>query len=165
MAISPERKEAILKKLLPPLSRSVAQLAREEGIGEQTLYNWRNQLKAQGYAVPVSGQKPDDWSGEAKLAVVIETAPLSETELSQYCREKGLYREQVQQWKLECLSGFQTSEVQTKTIKQQAKADKAEIKSLQRELRYKEKALAEAAALLVLRKKLNALWGDDSEES
>ena len=63
------------------------------------------------------------------------------------------------------MSGFQTSEVQTKTIKQQAKADKAEIKSLQRELRYKEKALAEAAALLVLRKKLNALWGDDSEES
>ena len=60
MAISPERKEAILKKLLPPLSRSVAQSAREEGIGEQALYNWRNQLKAQGYAVPVSGQKPDD---------------------------------------------------------------------------------------------------------
>ncbi|WP_019677122.1 transposase, partial [Arsukibacterium perlucidum] len=45
---SPVRKEAILKKLLPPVSRSVAQLAREEGICEQTLYNWRNQLKAQG---------------------------------------------------------------------------------------------------------------------
>jgi putative transposase len=76
-----------------------------------------------------------------------------------------LFREQVQQWKLDCLSGFQTSEVQAKTIKQQAKADKAEIKSLKHELRYKENALAEAAALLVLRKKLNTLLGDESEES
>ncbi|GMA84651.1 hypothetical protein GCM10025855_41860 [Shewanella glacialipiscicola] len=99
----------------------------------------------------------DDWSAEAKLAVIIETAPLSEAEINQYCREKGLFREQVQQWKQDCLAGFQTSEVQTKTIKQQAKADKAEIKSLQRELRYKEKALAEAAALLVLRKAQCAL--------
>jgi transposase-like protein len=57
-------------------------LAREEGISEQTLCNWRNQLKAQGYVVPVSGQKPDDWSGEAKFAVVIETSQLSEAELS-----------------------------------------------------------------------------------
>ena len=52
-----------------------------------------------------------------------------------------------------------------KTIKFQSKADKAKIKSLKRELGYKEKALAETAALLVLRKKLNALWKDDNEES
>jgi hypothetical protein len=63
------------------------------------------------------------------------------------------------------LAGFQISEVQAKTIKQQAKADRAEIKNLKHELCYKEKALAETAALLVLRKKLNALWEDDSEES
>ena len=90
---------------------------------------------------------------------------MTETEVSRYCREKGLFREQVQQWRLDCLGGFTSSEVQAKTIKQQAKLDKAEIKSLHRELRYKEKALAETAALLVLRKKLNALWEDDNEES
>jgi hypothetical protein len=65
----------------------------------------------------------------------------------------------------DCLGGFQSSESQAKTIKIQTKADKAEIKSLKRELRYKEKALAETAALLVLRKKLIALWEDDNEES
>ena len=162
---SPERKDSILKKLLPPHNLTVAEVAREEGMAVQTLYHWRDNARKEGRPVPGKTLTADDWSAEAKLAVIIETAPLSEAEISQYCREKGLYREQVQQWKLECLSGFQTSEVQTKTIKQQAKADKAEIKSLQRELRYKEKALAEAAALLVLRKKLNALWGDDSEES
>ena len=162
---SPERKEAILKKLLPPHNLTVAEVAREEGIAVQTLYHWRDIARKEGRPVPGKTLTADDWSAEAKLAVIIETAPLSEAEINQYCREKGLYREQVQQWKQDCLAGFQTSEVQTKTIKQQAKADKAEIKSLQRELRYKEKALAEAAALLVLRKKLNALWGDDSEES
>ena len=90
---------------------------------------------------------------------------MSETEISQYCREKGLFREQILEWKRDCLGGFQSDESQAKTIKLQAKADKAEIKSLKRELQYKEKALAETAALLVLRKKLNALWEDDNEES
>ena len=90
---------------------------------------------------------------------------MSETEISQYCREKGLFMDQILEWKKDCLGGFQSGKSQAKTIKSQAKADKAEIKSLKRELRYKEKALAETAALLVLRKKLNALWEDDNEES
>ena len=76
-----------------------------------------------------------------------------------------MFREQIQQWKQDCLGGFQSSESQAKAIKAQAKADKAEIKSLKRELKYKDKALAETTALLVLRKKLNALWEGDGEES
>ena len=95
---------------------------------------------------------------------VIETAALSEAELSQYCREKGLYPDQVKQWKAESLQGFQRSAEQDKAIRQQARSDKQEIKQLRRELRHKEKALAETAALLVLRKKLNALWDNDSNE-
>ena len=89
--------------------------------------------------------------------------PLSESELSQYCREKGLYPEQVQRWKQECLQGFLSSKATNAETHRQAKADKTEIKTLKRELRRKEKALAETAALLVLRKKLNALWEDDEE--
>ncbi len=49
--------------------------------------------------------------------------------------------------------------------REQAKADKKRIKELERELKRKDKALAEAAAILVLRKKFNAYWSDDSEES
>ena len=162
---SQERKEAILKKLLPPQNMTVAEVAQSEGISSNTLYHWRDELRKEGQPVPGKTLTSDDWSAEAKLAVIIETAPMSEAEISQFCREKGLFREQVQLWKQDCLGGFQSSESQSNTIKSQAKADKAEIKSLKRELRYKEKALAETAALLVLRKKLNALWEDDSEES
>ena len=165
MAISTERKEAILKKLLPPLRLSVAQLAREEGITQQTLYNWRNQLKEQGQAVPSKNQKPDEWSGEAKLAVVIETAPLSEVELSQYCREKGLLVEQVKAWRSACIMGNTRDAKQTGLARKQSREDKKQIKKLERELNRKDKALAEAAALLVLRKKLRAYYGEEDEDS
>ena len=160
---SEERKKAVLKKLLPPYNISVPALAKEEGISDQTLYNWRTKIKQQGQPVPGNKPTPDQWSSEAKLATVIAIAPLSEAELSQYCRENGLYVEQVKGWKEECLGGFQLSEKQKRESKVQAKKDKHEIKILKKELQRKEKALAETAALLVLRKKLNAFWEENEE--
>ena len=160
---SSERKESILKKLLPPINLTVAEVARQEGMSAQTLYTWRDKAKRLGK--PVLGKKlsTEDWSAEAKLATVVETMSLSESQLSQYCREKGLYPEQVKRWKQECLQGFQNSEAVNKVSQRQSKSDKAEIKILKKDLRRKEKALAETAALLVLRKKLDALWEDDEE--
>lgn len=160
---SPERKESVLKKLLPPHNMTVAAVAREEGVSEQTLYNWRHQAKQAGHPVPGKTKHSEQWSAESKLAVVIETTPLSESELSQYCREKGLYIDQVNTWKAECLSGFAVSTEQRRQSVRQAQSDKAEIKDLKRDLRIKEKALAETTALLVLRKKLHALLGEDNE--
>ncbi|SJN11199.1 hypothetical protein CZ787_05400 [Halomonas citrativorans] len=97
--------------------------------------------------------------------MVIETATFSEIELSEYCRGKGLYPQQVKAWKAACLAGQQNTRVQHQAERDQAKADKKRIRQLERELNRKEKALAEAAALLVLRKKLNAYWDDDSEDN
>lgn len=163
---SHERKQAVLNKLLPPYNLTVAELARQEGISEATLYNWRKQAKSEGRPVPGSKPKSEQWSAQAKLATVIETATLSEAQLSAYCREKGLYPDQVKRWKKESLQGFERSAEQEKALRKQAQNDRQEIKKLQRELRRKDKALAEAAALLVLRKKLNALWdnSDSNEE-
>ena len=161
---STERKQAILSKLLPPNNKSVASVAREEGVSEQTLYNWRKQAREQGQPVPGKKTTSDQWSHETKFAVVVETAALSESELGEYCRKKALYPEQVKLWKLQCLQGFQSDEQQAKVLKQQTKEDKAEIKSLKKDLRFKEKALAETAALLVLRKKLKAFYGEEPEE-
>ncbi len=110
------------------------------------------------------GKLPEHWPAEAKLAVVIETASLSEVELSRYCREKGLYPEQAKAWKQACLDGQRSALLQAQNEREQTKADKKRIRELERELNRKEKALAEAAALLVLRKKLNALWGDNGDD-
>lgn len=161
---SSERKQAILSKLSPPNNKSVAQVAREESVSEQTLYNWRKQARKQGQPVPGSKSKPDQWSHETKFAVVVETAALSESELSEYCRKKGLYPEQIKQWKQQCIQGFQSNVQQANVLKQQTKEDKKEIKFLKKDLRFKEKALAETAALLVLRKKLKAFYGEEPED-
>ncbi len=158
-----KRKESVLKKLLPPHNRTVAEVAREEGITAQTIYNWRSKALSEGRPMPGKSNS-EDWSAETKLAVIVETMPLSESELSEYCRQKGLFPEQIKSWKEDALTGFVSSREQKKQTKQQAKADKVEIKNLKRELRIKEKALAETAALLVLRKKLNAFWSNSEEE-
>jgi len=161
---STERKDAVLAKLLPPHNMTVAQVAEQENIAAGTLYNWRDKAKKSGEPVPGKTPTSEQWSADAKLAVIIETASMSESELGKYCRAKGLLVEQIKRWKQDCLAGFQTTQEQEKRAAKQAKADKREIKNLNRELRKKDAALAETAALLVLRKKLNAFWGDENED-
>ena len=162
--ISAERKEAILKKLLPPYSLSVRELAKEEGISKTTLYHWRQQLRETGAVVPNSHTSSEQWSAQTKLAIIAETFSMTESELSQYCREKGLFPEQLVEWRSECMQGFKSSKERETEAKKQAKTDKLEIKELKKELRHKEKALAETAALLVLRKKLRAFYGEEPED-
>ncbi len=159
-----ERREAVLKKLLPPYSRSVEEVAKEEGIHKSTLYNWRKALRKSGAVVPDSNTSSEQWSAQTKLAVVAETYSMTENELGQYCREKGLYPEQIHQWRSECMHGFMSTKEHEAQAKKQARADKQEIKELKKELRHKEKALAETAALLVLRKKLRAFYGEEPED-
>jgi transposase len=77
------RKQAILNKLLSPNLISIAKLARDEHIAEQTLYNWRNRAKSQGKAVPTN-DKTKELSPETKLTIIIDTAKLNETELAEY---------------------------------------------------------------------------------
>lgn len=143
---------------------SVAELSRSEGVGLQTLYNWRNKARQQGHPMPGNKTTPDDWTNETKLATVIETSGLSETELSEYCRCKGLYVEQIKAWRAGALAGFNDVKQQSLASRRQQQADRKKIKKLERELNRKEKALAETAALLVLRKKLDALWETDNED-
>ena len=162
--ISVERKEAILKKLLLPYSMSVKEVSEDEGISTAPLYHWRQQLRHSGAAVPNTNTSSEQWSAQTKLAIVAETYSMTESELSQYCREKGLFPEQIQSWRSECMQGFKSSKEQEAEAKKQAKADKLEIKELKKDLRLKEKALAETAALLVLRKKLRAFYGEEPED-
>lgn len=160
---SPERKTAILKKLLPPLNMSVAELSRQESISNVTLYTWRKQMRERGQVVPGNQSSPEQWSAEAKFAVVVETAPLSEVELSEYCRKRGLFPDQVKAWKETCLEGHRAKVQRGPAVREETRQDKKRIRSLEQELHRKDRALAEAAALLVLRKKLNAFWDEKSD--
>lgn len=161
---SVERKATVLRKLLPPANFSVAEVARQEGISEVTLYAWRRAAKMEGVPVPGQVNTADDWSAEAKLAVVVETACLTENELSRYCREKGIHVEQARAWRQAALDG-QVEAHQTRQMeRQRQRREKHQVKQLEKELARKDKALAEAAALLVLSKKVAAIWGNNEEE-
>jgi hypothetical protein len=92
---------------------------------------------------------------------VIETASLNEAELSEYCRRKGLYPQQISAWREACLQA--NALAVPKADQSQLKAQAKHIKQLQSELRRKEKALAEAAALLVLQKKVRDLWPEPED--
>lgn len=157
---SPELKEQIVKKMMPPNSQSVATISRDTGISTPTLYAWKKQFQAQGFVVPKKPSKADQWDAKAKLAAVVQTASMNETERSTYCREHGLYVEQLDAWK-------QAFEAMDPADGPASKADLAAAKrqnrKLEKELRRKEKALAETAALLTLSKKANAIWGTDED--
>ncbi|WP_236631550.1 IS3 family transposase [Endozoicomonas numazuensis] len=150
---SEEFKASVVQKMMPPNNVPVAQLSRETGITEATLYTWRKKTRAQGVPVPGDGLNPEQWRSEDKFAVVLETAALNETELSEYCRKKGLFPEQIAQWKTACLTANAEAAEQRKLLAEERKQDKKIIKNLERELNRKDKALAETAALLVLAKK------------
>ena len=160
-----ERKEAVLKKLLPPQSRSVGEVSRQEGISDVTLYTWRRQaMKGGEQAMPKGKRKASEqWPAERKLAAVIATAALTELEQGAYCRTQGLYPEQVKAWRQACLDGQAAAGQRSQRERAQSQVDQQRIRALERELARKEKALAEAAALLMLRKKLQALWGEDGD--
>ena len=153
---SPERKAAVLARMLPPHNQSVSQLSRQEGIPTKTLYHWRSEADISTLLTSADKTPPREWSQETRFAVLVETAPLSAHAVTEYCRRKGLYPEQIQQWKDELMQPDQREE--KALIKKQQK----EIQQLNRELARKDKALAEAAALLMLQKKLKALFDEEN---
>ena len=160
---SAERKQSVIDKMMPPMNTPISQLSEETGISNVTLYHWRKQARARGLVVPGDGRNPEQWSAEDKFSVVLETASMNESELSAYCRKKGLYAEQIETWKQSCIDGNVNGAERERAVKAQSREDKRQIKSLECELRRKEKALAETAALLVLRKKAQAIWGEGED--
>jgi transposase len=160
-------KADVRRRMSPPQRQSVAQISAELGIHVVTLYNWRKAWRMQGEVVPASEKEPEGWGATDKFTVVLETAGLNATELSAYCRERGLFPEQVERWRQ---ASQDANEKPVLTLKEQKELerlraqDQKEIKRLKQELRRKEKALAEAAALLIASKKIQAFWGEDGDD-
>ena len=159
MNYSPELKDALLRRMLPPNNESITKISREEGISEQTLRNWRDKARKEGYAAPGTDAVPDDWSTQDKFLVVVETASMNETELAEYARKKGLYIEQIKAWEDACMNANGGIAKEASRLNRELKDSEKERRKLEKGLQRKEKALAEAAVLLVLSKKANAIWG------
>jgi transposase-like protein len=149
--------------MLPPNNMAIRQLSQAEGISEATLHKWRAEARGKGQLLPDADAGPEGWSSRDKFAAVLETAALNEADLAEYCRKRGLYPARITAWRSACEQANDWDRASTARLGQATKNEKKRIKDLERELARKDRALAETAALLVLRKKASAIWGGDED--
>ena len=164
MAYSTVLKQSIMAKMMPPSHQSLGQIQKETGIPEGTLKKWRSETRKKGFAAPAGEQQSERWSTQDKYLIVVETATLSEIELAGYCRKKGLYVEQIKSWQNNCMQANGGVAQELALSQKREKVKDKELQQVRKELQRKESALAEAAALLILRKKAAAIWGQPEEE-
>lgn len=156
-----EEKEAMLSKLLPPSNMSVTELSAQSGIPKTTLYTWRT--KALKKDNSKSREISKNMTSDKKFHIVMETYTLSEYDLSKYCRKNGLYVDEVKKWRSDIESSLTKEPNSVREIKEELFEEKRKNKHLEKELNRKEKALAEAAALLVLQKKFQAFMEEKED--
>lgn len=141
-------------------------IAQQFNIGYSTLTRWmsaarQNKLVADPGDMLAREKRPRDWTTAEKFQAIVDTAAFSEQERGRYCREKGLFQHQIEQWKQALMS--QASPSKTDKLVAENRTLKQANKQLHRDLQRKEKALAVAAALLILKKKAQALFDSDED--
>jgi transposase-like protein len=154
-------KVGILKKVLPPGKRSIAEVSRETGVSEQTIRNWING-EASGSLDEKDGEKgPRNLSSIEKYGLLMESKTVPKEELGEFLRKRGLHSQHLSLWDQEFAEMVKDSgKKQEKKVRDLQK----KVRQLEKELGRKDKALAETAALLVLKKKLDLLTGAQKDD-
>jgi transposase len=153
-AYSPAFKQKMVQRLTGKDPMTASQLARETGVRQQNLSRWLDQARS----LPVVADQPKkpgrrEWTVEQKARVLAEASKLAGEELTAYLEREGVRLAEYERWRMALDEGGRASASTSKHIRQ-----------LERELARKEKALAEAAALLILKKKVETLYGEDEDD-
>ena len=144
-------KQKMVQRLTGRNAVSALQLSRETGVTQQSLSRWLQEARS----LPIMADQPKtlrNWSVEQKVRVLADACQLEGEELTAFLEREGVNRAEYEQWRLALDEGGAASTSTSKRIRQ-----------LERELARKEKALAEAAALLILKKKVDTLFGEDED--
>jgi transposase len=159
-----ELREHLVERMLGPEQRSACSLARETGVSQTTLSRWNQEARSVAAMTKKTNdpggpparppRRPQDWTPEERLRAVIESSKLPDADLGAWLRREGLHEATLAQWREAALRGLSGGGGGVA-------ADAKRMKDLERELIRKDKALAEAAALLVLRGKMKALWEEE----
>lgn len=168
----------MVQRLVGPKAVSANQLAREVGIHQGTLSRWLREVQpsdmgssnstahnppagASAKQTPVRKMSADD-----KVRIVFAAEGLAGEGLGALLRREGVHDAELEAWRaavktaaVAALNGTTSNATPARS------AERKRIHELERELRRKDKALAEAAALLVLEKKLQALWADGDDDT
>ncbi len=131
---------------------SARKLQQEVGVPQTTLSRWLEEARSLPQVSPP--KKTKSWSVDEKVRILAEASKLSGEELTALLERNGLRLAELEQWRLSLEEEGRASKATTKRIR-----------NLERELARKEKALAEAAALLVLKKKVETLLEDEDDDT
>lgn len=167
-------KNTMIQKMTGPDAISASALSKQIDVPQPTLSKWlrvagidpsyvfsNNAHEYTKMAKIKDPKRPNDWSAEDKLKVVVEASSLDDEHIGAFLRSKGLYQTHLNQWRLQMLNGLQKGSSKKKSKRKNVDAKR--IRTLEKELNRKDKALAETAALLVLKKKVREIWGDEDD--
>jgi transposase len=155
-------KEAVLKKVLQG-SKPQHAIAIELGVGKSTIGKWLREYKQNGSIKLKSKEKrPKDWTAEERISAIIKTGCMAAEDRTAWCRKKGIFTHNLDQWKKDAISAVipKPNKVQL----EEHKNLKKKISALKKDLSRKDRALAETAALLILKKKAQEIWGEPEED-
>ena len=156
-----------VSRLVGPHAVSARVLSKETGLAQATLSRWlkeasrlKQPMPPKTEPKPTTAKQLQEWTPEEKFAVVLEATNLTEGELGVFLRSKGLTTAVLEEWRAQAMTGLRGTQQVSATV-----AGSKRIKELERELQRKDKALAEAAALVILQKKVQAIWGDGDDDT
>ena len=142
--------------MLPPQSAAVQVVAHEIGVGVGTLERWHDDAQSR----PARGRA---WTAAARLEAVITTAAMDEATKGAWCRQHGVFPAELDKWRTSATAALAEPE-EARACPQATRQDNNRIKELERDLLRKDRALAETAALLVLSKKVAAIFNKGEDE-
>lgn len=170
----------MVRRMTGPRPLSATEVSRETGIPQPTLSRWlrmaatfepvsnRDPKPPKSTTTPASSKRAQDWTPHEKVQAVLDAASMSDDELGAYLRRTGLHREQLEQWRRQALDAAANALGENTGRRKRGSGPTPEqkrIRELEKQLRRKDRALAEAAALLVLKKKADAWYGDEEDET
>jgi transposase-like protein len=159
MGYSRAVKVSILRRVLPPNNEGISKVSEEMGITDQTIRNWVKAASRDG--VKLEESTPRFMSAQEKYLLIKEAASIPATDKGVFLRERGLHSEHLTLWDQELRDIMNNKqELKNKEVKELKKR----VHDLEKELHRKEKALAETAALLVLKKKIAAIMEGNEDD-
>jgi len=162
MGYSIQLKAAVIKKVLQG-NKPHHEIAKELGVGRSTIGKWLREHKQNRNTNLKSKEKrPSDWTAEERISAIIKTGCMTEEDRTAWCRKKGIFIHNLDQWKKDAISAIIPKP--NKEQSEEHKNLKKEISALKKDLSRKDKALAETAALLILKKKAQEIWGEPEED-
>lgn len=158
---SKEFKAAIVKKALLPNGISIAAISEETDIPIPTIYSWLRKQR-RGIDTAMSSPDPKNRSIVEKQELLLESASISQEQLGEWLRKKGIHEEHLNLWRSEIRA---TLKSRTSEAKTELREERKKVKQLEKELRKKDKALAEVTAIMVLKKKLEGIIFEPDEDN